>query len=415
MPALHALDVAAILVSLTAILAYLNYHFVRLPTTMGVMLIALMLSLVTLGLEHLDIGVEHVARNLLSTIDFNETLMHGMLSFLLFAGALHVNLDALMLHKGIILTLATVSVIVSTFVVGTALYLVLPLIGLTLPYAWCAVFGALISPTDPIAALGILRNARVPKSLEVSVSGEALFNDGIGVVLFLVLVGIAAEGDSVSFLDFARLLLVEGAGGALLGLGMGVVTYWMIKSVENYQVEVLLTLALVMGGYGLALALGTSGPIAIVVAGLFIGNHGRQFAMSESSRAHLDTFWELLDQILNALLFVLIGLELLVLTWRAEFLLAGVVAIPVVLLARWVSVAGPLALFGRRQRLGRGAVTVMTWGGLRGGVSVALALSLPAGEVRDLLLAATYIVVVFSIFGQGLTLGRVARRAVRAA
>lgn len=415
MPVLHALDVAAILVSLTAILAYLNYHFVRLPTTMGVMLIALMLSLVTLGLEHLDIGVEHVAQNLLSKIDFNETLMHGMLSFLLFAGALHVNLEALMLHKGVILTLATVSVIVSTFVVGTALYFVLPLIGLTLPYAWCAVFGALISPTDPIAALGILRNARVPKSLEVSVSGETLFNDGIGVVLFLVLVGIAAEGDSVSFLDFSRLLLVEGAGGALLGLGMGVVTYWMIKSVENYQVEVLLTLALVMGGYGLALALETSGPIAIVVAGLFIGNHGRQFAMSESSRAHLDTFWELLDEILNALLFVLIGLELLVLTWRGEFLLAGVVAIPVVLLARWVSVAGPLALFGRQQSLARGAVTVMTWGGLRGGVSVALALSLPAGEVRDLLLAATYIVVVFSIFGQGLTLGSVARRAARVA
>lgn len=412
---LHVLDVAAILVSLTAILAYLNYHFLKLPTTMGVMLIALVLSLTTLGLEHLDVGVEEAAQKVLSGIDFNETVMHGMLSFLLFAGALHVNFEALMQHKGVVLTLATVSVIVSTFVVGTVLYYLLPLVGMPLPYEWCAVFGALISPTDPIAVLGILRNARVPKSLEVSVSGESLFNDGIGVVLFLVLVGVAAEGESVSVLDFLRLVFVEGAGGALVGLGLGVVAYWMIKSVDNYQVEVLLTLALVMGGYGFALALGTSAPIAIVVAGLFIGNHGRQFAMTTSSREHLDAFWELLDEILNALLFVLIGLELLVLTWHVGFLLAGLVAVPVVLLARWVSVAAPLTLLGRRRTLAPGALSVMTWGGLRGGVSVALALSLPKGEVRDLILALTYVVVVFSIFAQGLTLKSFIARVVKTA
>lgn len=414
MPMLHAIDVAAILVTLTAILAYLNYHFLKLPTTMGVMLIALVLSLTTLALEHVDIGFEKTAQNVLSEIDFNETVMHGMLSFLLFAGALHVNLDALMEHKRVVLTLATVSVIISTFVVGTILYFVLPLVGLPLPLEWCAVFGALISPTDPIAVLGILRNAKVPKSLEVSVSGESLFNDGIGVVLFLVLVGVAAEGNSVSFADFLRLVTVEGAGGAVVGLGLGVVAYWMIKTVDNYQVEVLLTLALVMGGYGLALALETSAPIAIVVAGLFIGNPGRQFAMSESSREHLDTFWELLDEILNALLFVLIGLELLVITWHHGFFIAGLVAIPVVLIARWVSVAGPLVLLGR-QHLAPGAVSVMTWGGLRGGVSVALALSLPKGEVRDLILALTYVVVVFSIFGQGLTLERLIKRVVKPA
>ena len=412
---MHILDVAAALVTLTAILAYLNHRFVRLPTTMGVMLIALVLSLASLALEHLEIGFDILAQRVVSQIDFNETLMHGMLSFLLFAGALHVDLDALMEQKGVVLTLATVGVIVSALVVGTVLHFVLPLVGLSLDWIWCFVFGALISPTDPIAVLGILREARVPKRLEISVSGESLFNDGIGVVLFLVLVGVAVDGDEVSATSFLRLLLVEGVGGAVIGLGLGVVTYWLIKTVDNYQVEVLLTLALVMGGYGLALALHTSGPIAIVVAGLFIGNHGRQFAMSEVSREHLDAFWELIDEILNALLFVLIGLELLVLTWGKGFFLAGLLAIPTVLVARWASVALPLEALGKYGRLDRGAVAVMTWGGLRGGVSVALALSLPRSEVRDLLLAMTYVVVVFSILGQGLTLGGVVRRIVRPA
>ena len=408
------LDIIALLVSLTGLLAWVNHRFVRLPTTIGVMLISLALSLVLVMLGALGFGVEDWAEKVVARIDFNEALMHGMLSFLLFAGALHVDLNDLARQKFIIAVLATVGVVFSTFAVGSALYLLLPLLDLALPYIWCLVFGALISPTDPIAVIGILKRASVPKSLEVKVAGESLFNDGVGVVVFLVLLGIASKGADVSAGTIAGLFAVEAVGGALLGLGLGMITYWMLKSVDNYQVEVLLTLALVMGGYALATALHTSGPIAIVVAGLFIGNQGRRFAMSDTTREHLDTFWELVDEILNAVLFVLLGLEVLVLTFRGETLVAGLLTIPIVLLARWASVGLPVLVLKRWRRFTPGAITVMTWGGLRGGISVALALSLPAGSAaRELLIAVTYVVVVFSIVVQGLSVGAVVKRVVR--
>lgn len=410
---MSVLDIIALLVSLTALFAWVNHRFVRLPTTIGVMLISLLLSLVLVGLGALGFGVEDWAGKIVSRIDFNEALMHGMLSFLLFAGALHVDLNDLARQKFIIGVLATVGVVFSTFTVATALYLLLPLLGFALPYVWCLVFGALISPTDPIAVIGILKRADVPKSLEVKVAGESLFNDGVGVVVFLVLLGIASRGTDVSAGTIAGLFAVEALGGALLGLGLGTIAYWMLKSVDNYQVEVLLTLALVMGGYALASALHTSGPIAIVVAGLFIGNQGRRFAMSDTTREHLDTFWELVDEILNAVLFVLLGLEILVLTFRGETLVAGLLTIPIVLLARWASVGLPVLVLKRWRPFTRGAITVMTWGGLRGGISVALALSLPAGsEARELLIVMTYVVVVFSIVVQGLSVGAVVRRVV---
>jgi monovalent cation:H+ antiporter, CPA1 family len=410
------LDIIALLVSLTALLAWANHRFVRLPTTIGVMLISLLLSLVLVALGTLGYGVEDWAEKVVGRIDFNEALMHGMLSFLLFAGALHVDLNDLARQKFIIGVLATVGVVFSTFVIGTAFYLMLPPLGFAPPYVWCLVFGALISPTDPIAVLGILKRAKVPKSLEVKVAGESLFNDGVGVVVFLVLVGIASKGDDVSAGAIAGLFAVEALGGALLGLGLGTITYAMLKSVDNYQVEVLLTLALVMGGYALASGLHTSGPIAIVVAGLFIGNQGRRFAMSDTTRDHLDAFWELIDAILNAVLFVLLGLEMLVLTFRGEYLVAGLLTIPIVLLARWASVGLPVLVMRRWRSFTPGAITVMTWGGLRGGISVALALSLPAGSTaRELLIAVTYVIVVFSIVVQGLTLGAVVKRVVRTA
>jgi len=408
------LDVIALLVTLTALLAYANHRLLGLPTTIGVMLIALLLSLALIAAGELGYGVEAWAERIVARIDFNEALMHGMLSFLLFAGALHVDLNDLGRQKGIIGTLATAGIVLSTFLVGSALYLLLPFAGSSLPYVWCLVFGALISPTDPIAVLGVLKSAKVPKSLEVKVAGESLFNDGVGVVVFLVLVGIATRSGDVSATAVIGLFALEALGGVLLGLGLGTLAYRMLKSVDNYQVEVLLTLALVMGGYALASALHTSGPIAIVVAGLFIGNQGRRFAMSDTTREHLDTFWELLDEILNAVLFVLLGLEILVLSLRGEYLIAGLLAIPVVLLARWASVGLPVRLMQRWRRFTPGAITVMTWGGLRGGISVALALSLPAeSSARELLIAVTYVVVVFSILVQGLTVGTVVRRVVR--
>jgi len=413
---MHLLDVVALLVSLTALLAYANHRLLRLPTTIGVMLIALLLSLALIAAGALGYGVEAWARKIVARIDFNEALMHGMLSFLLFAGALHVDLNDLARQKFIIGTLATAGIVLSTFLVATALYLLLPLTGFPLPYVWCLVFGALISPTDPIAVLGILKSAQVPKSLEVKVAGESLFNDGVGVVVFLVLVGIGTRGGDVSAAAVAGLFAAEALGGALLGFALGMLAYRMLKSVDSYQVEVLLTLALVMGGYALATALHTSGPIAIVVAGLFIGNQGRSFAMSDTTREHLDTFWELVDEILNAVLFVLLGLEILVLSFRGETLVAGLLAIPVVLLARWASVGLPVLAMRRARRFTPGAVMVMTWGGLRGGISVALALSLPVGgEARELLIAMTYVVVVFSIVVQGLSVGAVVRRVVHGA
>lgn len=402
----------ALLITLTALFSFSNHRFIRLPTTIGVMLIALMLSLSLIGLSKLGFGIEAAAELLLNQIDFNEALMQGMLSFLLFAGALHINLGDLARQRLVIGVLATLGVLISTLLVGTAVYFVSGWLDLGLPYAFCLLFGALISPTDPIAVLGILKSARVPKSLEIKVAGESLFNDGIGVVVFIVLYEIAVGRREVSFPHIGSLFLMEAVGGIVLGLILGWVAYRMLKSVDNYQVEVLITLALVMGGYSLATALHTSGPIAIVVAGLLIGNQGRSFAMSESTREHLDTFWELVDEILNAVLFVLIGLEVLVLSFRGEYLLAGLIAIPLVLLVRFISVGLPVIILRRWREFTPGAIRIMTWGGLRGGISVALALSLPAGSQRDLLLTMTYIVVIFSILVQGVTIKSVVRKAM---
>jgi CPA1 family monovalent cation:H+ antiporter len=400
------LNTAAFLITLAALFSYLNYRFVRLPNTIGIMIISLLMSLVMLLLGKLGWSdLIFYTNKVLRSIDFHETLMKGMLSFLLFAGALHVNLNDLRQQTGIIATLATVGVLISTFLVGTLTWLVLHALSINLSFIYCLLFGALISPTDPIAVLGILKRARVPKSLETKISGESLFNDGMGVVVFLVLFGLAAGGD-MSTGGIGLLLVQEIAGGIVFGLALGAAVYYLLKDVDNYQLEVMLTLALVMGGYALAHALHLSGPLAIVVAGLFIGNHGRLFAMSEKTRAHLDTFWELIDEILNAVLFVLIGLEVLLVAIRTEYFLAALAIIPLVLLSRYVSVGLPVAIIGRYRRFSPGVVQVMTWGGLRGGISVALALSLPFSTERDILLAITYAVVIFSIIIQGLTISR---------
>ncbi|MEJ2509206.1 MAG: sodium:proton antiporter [Gammaproteobacteria bacterium] len=406
------LNTTATLITLAALFSYLNYRYIRLPTTVGLMVIALVMSLALIAIGKL--GGEALAENaytLLRSVNFHATLMNGMLSFLLFAGALHVDLHALSRQKWTVGILATVGVLISTFIVGGLTWVVLSMLGHGVPLIYCLVFGALISPTDPIAVLGILKTAGVSESLEVKITGESLFNDGVGVVVFLVLLGIATGGHAVSPGEVGMLFVQEALGGLVFGLLIGAAAYYLLKSVDNYQVEVMLTLALVMGGHALATALHLSGPIAVVVAGLLIGNQGRVFAMSDTTRDHLDTFWELVDEILNAVLFVLIGLEVLVLNFAVEYLLAALVVIPVVLLARFASVGLPVTIMRRFRTFSPNAVQIMTWGGLRGGISVALALSLPFGHARDVIVAITYAVVVFSIVVQGLTIGRFVRGA----
>jgi CPA1 family monovalent cation:H+ antiporter len=404
------LDLAALLLTLAAVFAYINHRYIGLPTAIGIMLMAIVMSLGVVGLGYFGFeGVRTRAAEVLGTIDFNVALMHGMLSFLLFAGALHINLADLADRKWIIGILATVGLVATTLIVGVVAWVVFDFLGIDIPFMYCLLFGALISPTDPVAVLGIMKRVGVPKSLETKIVGESLFNDGIAVVVFLVLAEIATGGHAVTAGHVALLFVEEAVGGAVFGFVIGWLTYWMLKNVDNYQVEVLLTLGLVMGGYALARAIHVSGPIAMVVAGILIGNRGRLLAMSDKTRGHLDSFWELMDEILNAVLFLLIGLEILVITMEKNYVVAGLLMIPVVLGARFISVGVPVALMRRRRTFSPRAVRIMTWGGLHGGISVALALSLPAGNERAILLTVTYVVVVFSILVQGLTVGRLAR------
>ena len=408
-------DIIALLITFAAVFSWINHRFLRLPTSIGLMAIALSMSLGLLLLGTIGHPIEQDLEKMLYSIDFDQTLLHGMLSFLLFAGALHVNVQDLANQRWVIATLATASVIGATFLIGFGTWFTFSLIGLDTPLIYCLLFGALISPTDPIAVLGILKSAGAPKALETKITGESLFNDGIAVVVFLVLLEIASGTGTVTVSSVLRLFAVEAIGGVVYGFAIGTIAFWALKKIDNYSVEVLITLALTTGGYTLAEKLHLSAPIAIVVAGLIIGNHGRRLAMSERSREHLDTFWELVDEVLNAVLFVLIGLEVLVLSLREEYLLAGIVAIPLVLMARLISVGLPIGLMRFFRSFSPGVVTILTWGGLRGGISVALALSLPASEIRDALVTVTYIVVVFSVLVQGLTLAPLVRaKATRA-
>lgn len=413
---MEILNTIAILLTLSAVFSYLNYRFIKLPTTIGIMLISLVLSLLLLisgKLGFFDISQQ--VSTLIKGIDFHTALINGMLSFLLFAGALHININELSKQKWVILILATVGIVSSTFILGGMSWIILNALELNISFIYCLLFGALISPTDPIAVLGILKTIGIPKSLEVKIAGESLFNDGVAVVIFLVLLGIATGQSEATVSSISLLFIQEAIGGAIYGLIIGGICFYMLRSVNNYQVEVLLTLALVMGGYALATALHVSGPIAMVVAGLLIGNHGRVLAMSDSTREHLDTFWELIDEILNAVLFLLIGLEVLILVYHTEYFLAALALIPVALLARYISVSIPIYLLKNVREFSPGVKRLMTWGGLRGGISVALALSLPQGIEREVILAVTYALVIFSILVQGLTLGTLVKHVQREA
>ncbi|SNC59915.1 sodium/proton antiporter, CPA1 family [Hymenobacter gelipurpurascens] len=401
----------ALLLVMAAIFGYINHRFLRLPSTIGLMILALVSSLITVGLGHLGVDWVLTASQLLRAIDFHTVLMQVMLSFLLFAGAIHVDVRALGDQRLPVAALASVGTLVSTALVASTMYYILPLFGLNIDFIYCLLFGCLISPTDPIAVLGILKEARINKSLEINIVGESLFNDGIAVVLFVSLFQIAQFGAAEATASvIGELFLREAVGGILLGAALGYATFWALRTIDNYQVEVIITLALVMGGTALATALHTSGPLAIVVAGLIVGDKGRALGMSDLTREYLDKFWEILDEILNAVLFVLIGLEMLILDINRTILLVGAVAIVVVLLARLASVALPLSLLRSRFEFNRPNLRILTWGGLRGGISVALALSLPETMPRDLIVGITYVVVIFSIIVQGLTIGPLVKR-----
>jgi len=408
------LQIATICLVITALLAYLNHRFIGLPTAIGMMSASLTISLALVGLDLMGVtrDLRQYEESLLRSLDFSNVLTQGMLSMLLFAGALHVDLKQLKEYRWPVAALAVLGTTLSTLAVGFGMWAALPLLNLHLPLIYCLLFGALISPTDPIAVLGILKSAGAPKELELVIAGESLFNDGVGVVIFSLLLGMLASGITPTVGQGLQLLLHEAGGGLLYGLALGYLTFRLLKSVDNYEVEVLLTLAAVTGGYALASEIHVSGPLAMVVVGLMIGNQGRALAMSDTTRRYLDMFWELLDQILNAVLFVLMGMEVLQITFTVSGLIAASLAVAVTLLVRVLIVGLPAAVLPGAFNLPSGSWKVLTWGGLRGGISVALALSLPAGPNRDIVAALTYCVVAFSILVQGLSIGAVTRKAI---
>ena len=420
--------IGAILVGLSALFGYINHRFLHLPHTIGLVVIALCASLSIVGFDLIEPSFQIGQRvtGVLRQIDFNETLMHGMLSFLLFAGALHADFQALKTRRLTIGVMAVLGTPISTFVIGAGMWLLLGLLEFDIPFIWALVFGALISPTDPVAVLSLFKIVKVPDTLQAKMAGESLFNDGIGVVIFTVLVAIALsmggpggalsggeQGGPMGAADIFKLFITEAVGGAVLGLAAGYIGYRAMYGIDEASLEVLITLALVMVTYSLALALHMSGPIAMVIAGLFIGNRGVKYAMSEQTRDYVLTFWTLIDEILNSVLFLLIGLEVFLVAENIDYLGVALLAIPVTLFARALSVTIPIAILSRRKTFTKGAVPVLIWGGLRGGIAVALALSLPDVEYKTAILSMTYGVVLFSIIIQGLTVKPLVEKMVR--
>lgn len=405
-------QVVGFLLSLTAVSSYLNYRFVKLPKTIGLTIITLIFSFLIAISGKLGWNVEGFAAHLLDGIGFHDTFLHGTLGFLLFAASLQVNMIELSKYKTIIVLLATVSVILSTFMIGFGTYGLTQLLEIAIPLEYCLVFGALISPTDPITALSILKNVNAPKGLEMKIAGEALFNDGMGIVLFVVLLGLAVGGEKQWTVSSAMLFfLQQGLGGVLLGFVMGGLAARLLRTIDNAEVAISLTLGMVAGGYAFARSvMHVSGPICMAVAGLSVGNLLHNGNMSKHTLKRLNAFWELLDEVLNAILFVTIGLEFLSLNLTMGTVLASIGAIIITMMARWLSVMLPVASVSMFRKFSPDVVLVMTWGGLRGGISIALALTLPDGTTRDFILAITYAVVLFSIMVQGLTLGGLVRR-----
>lgn len=398
-------DLGAIVLALSATFSYINTRFLKFPGVVGVMMMALITSLGIILLDRSGFHLHQEARNIVAAMKLDRTLLHGMLSFLIFAGALHVDLNDLIEQKWMVLSLASAGVVLSTIIIGLLGFRVFSMVGIDIPLLDCFVFGALISPTDPISVLAIMKNMHARKDIEVLITGESLFNDGVGVVIFSILTGLlnSPQGEVVSASRVLGIFIMESGGGITLGLAAGSAAFLMLRAIDSYETEILITLALVTGGYALAEALHVSGPMAMVGAGLLMGNQGRRLAMSDNTRKHLDDFWSVTDELMNAVLFVLIGLEMLVVTITPHLIMAAAAAIPVVLIARMLSVSFPLAVRGFNGRM----IKLLTWTGLRGGISVALALSLPHGPCREPIITITYAVVVFSIMVQGLSVRKI--------
>ncbi len=403
--------IVTVLVALSALFGYINVRFLKLPNTIGLMVITILFTLAVFLLSYLDSTLLNAERYMITHIDFKTVLLDSMLSFMLFAGALHTNFEQLRIQRWPVLTFSTLGVLTSTFLVGAATYSLLQLIGLPVDLIYCLLFGALISPTDPIAVMGILKKAGVPKKLEAKIVGESLFNDGVGVVVYLTIYKIAASPTAaVEISDIMILFAEEVFGGVLLGAATGWLTYRLMRSINDYDIEVIITLAAVMVGTLVAQSLHFSAPLAMVTAGLIVGNDKvRNAAMSKETETYVDKFWELTDILLNNILFVLIGMEILVLDFERKYILAGLLAIPLVLSSRYISLLLPINFFKKRLDFVPGTDLIMTWGGLRGGISIALALGLTVQMNRDLFLVVTYIVVAFSIIVQGLTVERVVK------
>ena len=404
--------ITTVIVVLAALFGYLNVRFLKLPNTIGLMLITIVFTLVVIGISYFDDTLLDAERYIITHIDFRTVLMDVMLSFLLFAGALHTNFEQLKVQRWPVLAFATLGVVLSTFLVGSAMFFVLQLLSLDIAYIYCLLFGALISPTDPIAVLGILKQAGVPKKLETKIVGESLFNDGVGVVVFLTIYKIASlGGDNVEAIDILALFGQEVIGGVALGLLLGFITFRLMRSIDDYDIEVIITLAAVMAGTAIAQALHLSAPLAMVTAGLMVGMDTiRESSMSKITESYVDKFWELIDILLNTVLFVLIGMEMLVLSFEGSYILAGLLASPIILLCRYTSLLLPINFFKKKLDFVPNTNLIMTWGGLRGGISIALALGLTEVMHRDLFLVITYVVVVFSILVQGLTVEKLVKR-----
>jgi CPA1 family monovalent cation:H+ antiporter len=397
-------EIIAAVLTLTAVGGYVNHRYLRLPSTIGMMAFAFFISLIVLILGELGWLVDlRIASTFINQIDFSAVLLHGMLSFMLFAGALHINVSDLKTVRISVAVLATLGVVIATFVTGTFVWLGADLIGLKLPYLYALLFGALISPTDPIAVLSILKEAGISKKLYTKIGGESLFNDGVGLVVFVTILGLATGTSQPEFFSVTTLLVQQIVGGIALGVLLGWSAYRLLRSIDAYKVEVLLTLALASGGYVIAEHLHVSAPIYMVTAGLVVGNRGRNFGMSEQTRIRLDNFWELSDEILNAVLFLLIGLEIIVIAVTSQHILLGLMAIAAVIVGRVISISIPSVLINLGKPFDWRTVGLLTWGGLRGGLSIAMALSIPSGVEKNIILPITYIVVLFSILIQGLT------------